>query len=259
MSCLFCSREVCFYYDAVAHLFGIFSVVCSLNYCNILSTQLFQFFVFPGDLGQSDENVEHLCWGLADNEEGSSVRDSILGRVIGGADDYTRHGDEVEDGQEPLALLVAHAAMHMLFLPQFTCEFFEDNNDADLDADFDDDSNDSSREDSLDRRSMRNRPSSSHSSISKKKKKDGQKEELTEEKKEAQRLAQLEEEETNLFMKTEAGLKETRYADSGVLLLPRPTTIIWAGGIGIKPSKVSAYTSYTYILVWKGKVQPNKH
>lgn len=28
--------------------------------------------------------------------------------------------------QEPLALLVVHAAMHMLFLPQFTCDFYED-------------------------------------------------------------------------------------------------------------------------------------
>lgn len=31
-----------------------------------------------------------------------------------------------EDDQEPLALLVVHAAMHMLFLPQFTCDFYED-------------------------------------------------------------------------------------------------------------------------------------
>jgi len=31
-----------------------------------------------------------------------------------------------DDDQEPLALLVVHAAMHMLFLPQFTCDFYED-------------------------------------------------------------------------------------------------------------------------------------
>ncbi|EEC42643.1 predicted protein [Phaeodactylum tricornutum CCAP 1055/1] len=30
------------------------------------------------------------------------------------------------DEQEPLALLVVHAAMHMLFLPQFTCDYYED-------------------------------------------------------------------------------------------------------------------------------------
>ena len=33
---------------------------------------------------------------------------------------------DAEDDQEPLALLVVHAAMHMLFLPQFTCDFYED-------------------------------------------------------------------------------------------------------------------------------------
>lgn len=32
----------------------------------------------------------------------------------------------VDDDSEPLALLVVHAAMHMLFLPQFTCEFYEE-------------------------------------------------------------------------------------------------------------------------------------
>jgi len=35
-------------------------------------------------------------------------------------------GGDMEDDNEPLALLVVHAAMHMLFLPQFTCEFYEE-------------------------------------------------------------------------------------------------------------------------------------
>ncbi|KAL9179792.1 hypothetical protein ACHAXT_007762 [Thalassiosira profunda] len=35
-------------------------------------------------------------------------------------------GTEDDDDNEPLALLVVHAAMHMLFLPQFTCEFYEE-------------------------------------------------------------------------------------------------------------------------------------
>lgn len=34
--------------------------------------------------------------------------------------------NEGPDDQEPLALLVVHAAMHMLFLPQFTCDYYED-------------------------------------------------------------------------------------------------------------------------------------
>ena len=183
------------------------------------------FFSFhKGDLGQSDVNVEHLCWGVGSDDDGSSVRDSILGRVIGGTDEFAKDAEELEDGQEPLALLVVHAAMHMLFLPQFTCEFFEENNDADLEVDFDDDSQDGSTDS---RRSGR-------SDGSRKKK-----EELTEEEEEARRLAQIEEEEADLFMRKEAGLKETKYAESGILLSPRPTTIVWAGGIGVKPNKVS--------------------
>lgn len=171
-----------------------------------------------GDLGQSDINVEHLCWGVGNSDEG--FRDNILGRVVGGSEDYSRDGDELEDGQEPLALLVVHAAMHMLFLPQFTCEFFEENNDADLD----DESRDLSLTDSQ--------------SVGSRRKTTSKEEDITEEEKEAQRLRQIEEEEGDIFMRKEAGLKETRYAESGVMLLPRPTTIVWAGGIGLKPNKV---------------------
>ncbi len=177
--------------------------------------------MMKGDLGQSDANVEHLCWGIGNDDDGPAVRDSMLGRVIGGNDDYSRDGDDAEEGQEPLALLTVHAAMHMLFLPQFTCEFFEENNEQDLDASFDDE------DDSLD--------------SERSEKKRGKKENLTEEEREAQRLLEQEEEEADLFMKKEAGLKETKYAESGILLSPRPTTIVWAGGIGLKPNKVSEY------------------
>ncbi len=190
-----------------------------------------------------------MCWGTGNNDAESSVRDSILGRVVGGMEDYAREGDE--DEQEPLALLVVHAAMHMLFLPQFTCEFFEENNDADLDGEeLDEESRDESR-DSMDsddtgyRRKKKSSTSRNGKNKNQRKKHgdvsdDGedQEEELTEEEKEAKRLAQIQEEEADLFMKTEAGIKETRYAESGILLLPRPTTVVWAGGIGVKPNKV---------------------
>jgi len=57
--------------------------------------------------------------------------------MVGGTDDdkevsnpisakIARHNNNNENQQEPLALLVVHAAMHMLFLPQFTCDFYED-------------------------------------------------------------------------------------------------------------------------------------
>lgn len=90
-------------------------------------------------MGDADENVEQLCWGTG----GSGVPgDEKIGLVVG-EDASTVAGkskpntpkspnsitsDEEEDEQEPLALLVIHAAMHMLFLPQFTCDFYEDNN-----------------------------------------------------------------------------------------------------------------------------------
>ena len=41
----------------------------------------------------------------------------------------------MEDDNEPLALLVVHAAMHMLFLPQFTCEFYEEDDTYDEQSD----------------------------------------------------------------------------------------------------------------------------
>ena len=54
-----------------------------------------------GDLGDTDENVEKLCWG---------TETELI----------------ANDDQEPLAVLVVHAAMHMLFLPQFTCDYYEE-------------------------------------------------------------------------------------------------------------------------------------
>jgi hypothetical protein len=86
-------------------------------------------------LGDADENVEQLCWGT-----GGLSADEKIGLLIGG--DNTTEGGQIppsvaaklankadkddDDEQEPLALLVVHAAMHMLFLPQFTCDFYED-------------------------------------------------------------------------------------------------------------------------------------
>jgi hypothetical protein len=85
-----------------------------------------------GDLGDADENVEQLCWGT----NASNPGDEKIGLMVGG-----RHGGDestsvpthtttkLEEEQEPLALLVVHAAMHMLFLPQFTCDFYENKQD----------------------------------------------------------------------------------------------------------------------------------
>jgi len=84
-------------------------------------------------LGEADENVEQLCWGTD-----GSTGDEKIGLVVGGNNERDASApattlteklqakNNQEDDQEPLALLVVHAAMHMLFLPQFTCDFYED-------------------------------------------------------------------------------------------------------------------------------------
>ena len=54
------------------------------------------------------------------------------GGVRGGDDNSslpTQATNKVDEEQEPLALLVVHAAMHLLFLPQFTCDFYENKQD----------------------------------------------------------------------------------------------------------------------------------
>jgi len=40
-------------------------------------------------------------------------------------------------------------------------------------------------------------------------------------------------------MKVEAGLGEIKYVDNGISIVPKPANIIWAQGCGFAPSKVS--------------------
>jgi hypothetical protein len=96
----------------------------------------------------------------------------------------SRQSNRSSEEQEPLALLVVHAAMHMLFLPQFTCDFYEDSSDNPV------------------------RP-----------------------------LKQLSKEDQELRL--EAGLKD-KQVEWGVLLVPSPTTIIWAPGVGVTSSELGS-------------------
>jgi len=97
----------------------------ALNCVRVL-TRILPFLLEKGDLGDADENVEQICWGTAGN-----IGDEKIGLMIGGngeksvASSLPHQGTGMGDDQEPLALLVVHAAMHMLFLPQFTCDFHE--------------------------------------------------------------------------------------------------------------------------------------
>jgi hypothetical protein len=80
-------------------------------------------------LGDADENVEQLCWGTNVGAPGDEKIGLMVGGITSGDGDNssapTQTTTRVEEEQEPLALLVVHAAMHMLFLPQFTCDFYE--------------------------------------------------------------------------------------------------------------------------------------
>lgn len=61
--------------------------------------------------------------GTANNmtqEQRDTAANSLSGKL------QNKNNPDAVDDQEPLALLVVHAAMHMLFLPQFTCDFYED-------------------------------------------------------------------------------------------------------------------------------------
>jgi hypothetical protein len=78
-----------------------------------------------GDLGDPDENIEQLCWGTGAT---AMPGDERIGLVVGGAG--TANALKNDEDQEPLALLVVHAAMHMLFLPQFTCDYYDESDDS---------------------------------------------------------------------------------------------------------------------------------
>ena len=142
-----------------------------------------------GDLGEADENVEQLCWGTGASALGDDER---IGLMIGGADENVSKRqsklikNEGPDDQEPLALLVVHAAMHMLFLPQFTCDYYEDSS---LKA---------------------------HGSNTR-----------------AKRTETKEDKD----LKAEAGLRP-KSVEWGVSLVPTPTSIVWAAGLGVTSAEM---------------------
>ena len=168
-------------------------------------------FCSIGDLGSPDPNIESLCWSTGDGED--NFRDSMVGKVIGGEDKYSLAKTlDDEEAPEPLALLAIHAAMHMLFLPQFTCDFYED--DVDEEASVDSEGSEYSEE--------------------------GEGPGLLKQKMmeiEAAREAHLAKEDQ--LMMNEVGLKKTRLAEDGIILQPKPACIVWAAGCGIKKKKVS--------------------
>lgn len=168
----------------------------ALNCVRVL-TRVLPFLLEKGDLGDNDPNVEALCWG--DNKKQT--------------EDTERRGDgkdDEDDCQEPLALLVVHAAMHMLFLPQFTCEFYEEDGREDDDGDDSDSNSDGSFDDDDDAYAL--------DTFEKEKKRAAKEKKLSAEA-DKEALA-------------EAGLGKPRRVRKGVRLIPHPAGIVWAPGVG---------------------------
>jgi hypothetical protein len=118
-------------------------------------------------------------------------------------DDYDDGAREDDEDNEPLALLVVHAAMHMLFLPQFTCEFYD--------------------EDATEKRNSR--PSNGGGSDSDDEYDDEYDDVYDEEGRRALDREGL----------AEAGLGRPRRVNGGIRLVPRPVGIVWAPGVGFTP------------------------
>jgi hypothetical protein len=140
-------------------------------------------------LGEGDEQVEQLCWGTNEND---MIEDEKIGLMIGAgkSSDSARNGQSSrktvdDEEQEPLALLVIHAAMHMLFLPQFTCDFYENKVDHE-----------------------------GHPSIS---------------------FRRSDTKEDRELRASVQGLHQAKTIEAGVSLVPRPSSIVWAAGSGVKP------------------------
>ena len=182
----------------------------ALNCVRVL-TRILPFLLEKGDLGDGDANVEHLCWGVGASppaEAGSGSRPAAGGKGEGGGGGG---GGDDDDGQEPLALLVVHAAMHMLFLQQFTCDFYEEEGKAGPGGG------------GPDGRGAGPKPGSPS--------RDGRKEAA----READRKREAREDRLAL---ADAGLV-IRTAENGISLVPSPTSIIWSPGVGFAKEQVS--------------------
>jgi len=188
----------------------------ALNCVRVL-TRVLPFLLEKGDLGESDVNVEQLCWGTgSDGTTDAHVHtheeySSIMGTDVdessaeGGKSRRSKKSnksfkskeEEEEENQEPLALLVVHAAMHMLFLPQLTCDYYEE----EMPEDY--------RKDKAARARNRNR-----------------------------NLEDRESSQEDYEIRAEAGLASSKLVENGVVLVARPTSIVWAAGIGVKPNQL---------------------
>ena len=155
---------------------------------------------------ESDSDTEDEQEGegeSGDNDDEEEVGNSEKDKEIAGG-----KLSSVEDDSEPLALLVVHAAMHMLFLPQFTCEFYEEERNSYYNSN-------NKKSDNV------HNPSGSYDDDDDSD--DDEEDELgDDERRDKDALA-------------EAGLAKPHKVRRGVGLLPRPAGIVWAPGVGFSP------------------------
>jgi len=182
----------------------------ALNCVRVL-TRVLPFLLEKGDLGEADENVENLCWATAGGDgEIESDQDSVLGKLIGSDDDQSEKRKKEKggegDGQEPLALLVMHATLHMLFLPQFTCDFVEEQRN-------DDESIGSGHTEGYNKKAVS----------------------IDDNEEDTKLQASFKKE--DYAMRAEVGLGPVTVVENGVVLLPRPVSIVWASGCGVKSNQ----------------------
>lgn len=200
----------------------------ALNCVRVL-TRILPFLLEKGDLGDADESVEQLCWGTnADDDDygvGSVSGDEKIGLMIGAGnkENRNRNGDRLidvddndtvttggdtkknnkielapDDEQEPLALLVIHAAMHMLFLPQFTCDFYENK---------------------IDNSPLPITSKGGAASV-------------------GSSFRRSDTKEDRELRSTVIGLEQAKLVEAGVSLVPRPASIVWASGSGISSNQL---------------------
>ena len=178
----------------------------ALNCVRVL-TRVLPFLLERGDLGGNDPNVELLCWG-DQGEKRRGSKKKRRGSVESNDEDDSADDDydAEEEVQEPLALLVVHAAMHMMFLPQFTCDFYEEETSpSELYASSSDSESESEESDN-------------DSKV------EGKHDDRDEE--------QIRQARADLETQLEAGLGKVRRIKKGISIHPRPAAVVWAPGVG---------------------------
>jgi len=205
-------------------------------------TRILPFLLEKGDLGENDPNVELLCWGDSLSSQGETNNNDNDDNDDDGKEKMKKRGssrsggNNEEEEQEPLALLVVHAAMHMMFLPQFTCDFYEEETGPDSDelyvssSDSDSDEESSSEDDDEEREDETITTSKSQKSRQHHHTKQQQQQPVADKEKKNNNMREYSR--TDREIQLEAGLGKVLRIKRGISIHPRPAAVVWAPGVG---------------------------